>query len=251
MATKNGYLGPINTHLYGSTFTAPLQATTVGRLNPGSNGFWNLSGGTILRLESDEYPTAIALTGYQSPSAWENQNTEYGSTVTLYLCTVSGVTRSNQQQIGSISVGAGSYSTATFTKTLSNPTTYQNASLYLYGTLNSIQVPSGNSGYITFQTTTAFSTKTVSLVVSGAGTATISLSSLSRGQTATITVTPNSGYKFDHITVSNGSVTRNDVNTFVYTMSTPAEDSVVTVYFKKFTASAKVGGIIYADWYNQ
>ena len=99
--------------------------------------------------------------------------------------------------------------------------------------------------------TTAYLTKTVSLVINGAGTATISSNSLLRGQTATITVTPNSGYKFDHITVSNGSVTRNDVNTFVYTMSTPAEDSVVTVYFKKFTASAKVGGIIYADWYNQ
>ena len=251
MATKNGYLGPINTHLYGSTFTAPLQSTTAGRLNPGSNGFWNLSGGTILRLDADEYPTAVALTSYKSPSAWENQNSEYDSTVTLYLCTISGTTRLNQQQIGSITVGRSNYSTATFNKTLSTPTAYQNAALYLYGTLNSIQVPSSNSGYITFQFTTSYLAHTISLVTTGSGTATISQSSLSRGQNATITVTPGSGYKFDHITVTNGTIERNNVNTFTYTMSTPATHSVITVYFKPFTGQAKVGGIIYADWYNQ
>ena len=99
--------------------------------------------------------------------------------------------------------------------------------------------------------TTAYLNRTVSITTSGSGTATLNTNSLSRGQTATITITPSSGYKFDRITATNGTVTRNNINTFTYTMSTPAENSTVTVYFKPFTNRAQVGGIIYADWYNQ
>jgi hypothetical protein len=88
-------------------------------------------------------------------------------------------------------------------------------------------------------------------MTSGPGTATLAATSLLRGESTTLTVTPASGYKIDHVDVSHGTIVRNSVNVFTFTMPTPGEASTITVYFKPFTARAKVGGIIYADWYNQ
>lgn len=93
--------------------------------------------------------------------------------------------------------------------------------------------------------------KTVTLITSGAGTATISATSLDAEQIAVITASPVPNYKFDHITTTNGIISQTDINTFRFTMSNPPRNTTITVYFKPVNKKSGVGRVIHAEWYNQ
>ena len=240
MATKTGYLGPTGSTIWGSTFTAPLQINTTGRLVLSSGDIWGLSGGTALQLESDEYPTTIALSGYGNGAGWENSSS-YVASATLYLCTLSGSTRSNDQSLWSFSVDGNRASSPTFSaKTLSSPTNYQNKVLYIYSAQNSIGFYSANSGYATFTFNTAYAPGTITVNSNSGGTVTLSSNSLSRGQTATITTNCNAGFSVLSITATGGTITQNSSTSYTFTMNTPAQNATIDVTFGRANQPVEV-----------
>lgn len=241
MATKTGYLGPTGSKIWGSAFTAPFQINTTGRLVLSSGDIWGLSGGTALQLESDEYPTTVALSGYGNGAGWANSSSEYDTTVTLYLCTLSGSTRSNIQSLWSFGIDAGSVAVPTYAaKTLSNPTNYQNKVLYLYAVQNAASLYSANSGYATFTFNTAYVPGTITVNSNSGGTVTLSSNSLSRGQTTTITTNCNAGFSVLSITATGGTITQNSSTSYTFTMNTPAQNATIDVTFGRANQPVEV-----------
>ena len=241
MATKTGYLGPTESTIWGTTFIAPLQANTTGRLILSSGDIWGLSNGIGFQMDSDEYPTTIALSGYTNGAGWANNHNEYATTVTLYLCTLSGSTRANQQSLWSFNVEHSSSLQPTYSaKTLSSPTNYQNKTLYIYASQNIARFYSANSGYATFTFNTTYVPGTITVNSNSGGTVTLSSNSLSRGQTATITTNCNAGFSVLNITATGGTITQNSSTTYTFTMSTPAQNATIDVTFGRANQPVEV-----------
>lgn len=99
--------------------------------------------------------------------------------------------------------------------------------------------------------TTDYLARTITTNVSGPGTFTLSSSSLKRNQTANLTLTPTSGYKVGNVVASAGTLTRTSPVAYTFTMPQPAQNITLTITFSKIAYTAVLGGIIYADWYNQ
>ena len=99
--------------------------------------------------------------------------------------------------------------------------------------------------------TTAYLSRTITVNVSGPGTATISANSLTRNQTANLTLTPTSGYIVSNVVASAGTLTRTSPVAYTFTMPQPAQNITITVTFSQIMYTAVPGEIIYAEWYNQ
>ena len=88
--------------------------------------------------------------------------------------------------------------------------------------------------------TTAYLARSVSINANSGGTVTINNNSLTRGQTATVTVTCNSGYRVFSITAQNGTLTQNQNGTYTFTMASPAQNAIIDVTFGKANQPVEV-----------
>lgn len=246
MGTKTGYLGPTNGYFGyegGQQLIAPLQINTNGRLSYGQ-GYYPLSGGTILKMDEDEYPVSVSAPSYYNDGNgdyWENHfANQYTDTTTVVvsLCTYDNSTRANTKQIASFTIPNESTRKYTFSNSaISGGTVYANKKLYLY-------VDRGRAwlkGGWRFNFTTVYVAKTVTLNQATGGTISISNNSLARGETAVVTVTPNDGYTLNSLAVSAGTLTQLTASTYQYTMSSPGQAVTITPSFR---AGVEAGVII-------
>lgn len=81
---------------------------------------------------------------------------------------------------------------------------------------------------------TAYSAYTITIASATGGTVTISSNSRKRGETATLTISPNAKYRLKSITASAGTITGTG-NSRTFTMSTPAQNVTITPVFELHT----------------
>ena len=230
---------------------------------PSNTATWpnNRSDDQVLKLEADEYPTGVSLSG-------KITSLSYNTNVTLALCdsegnnshtlkTVwcegptttdpdiggSGYPENHPVQLSSFNVSSVAWTNlAGCVLALSRPS----SETYNYYSKNTII-----ENTATINVSTAYIAKPITINTVGAGTATASANSCTRGQVITLTLTPAIGYKVGNVVATGGTLARTSSTTYTFTMPTPAQNITITVNFNPFTFFAAQGEIIYADWYNQ
>ena len=245
MATRTGYIGnPTSTWLWDQQ----EQITTVisSSLSNGYSGMgstWPQNSSQILKMDTDEYPTAISFSGYARNRGWTEA-------LTIGLSDHSGnnyhqlnsVTMSGPDEYGDLYLDMSQYNgSGTWTNLTGATLALKKTSTYRLYRLEST----------TISVTTAYLNKTITLHTIGAGTATIDYNSRMRGETAILTLTPVGGYKVGNVVATAGTLTKMSSNTYTFVMPTPAQNITITVNFNPIAFTATQGQIIYAEWYNQ
>lgn len=261
MATQTGYIAINRNDFWWAWENA---RTVISRYT--SNGYasdtasWpnNTSDSQVLKLASDEYPTGVSFSG-------NILSLGYNVNVTLALCDSNG---NNSHTLNTaycegptttpVSEGGTGY-TEYHPVALSKYNVSSVSWTNLAGCILALYRPN-NEQYAkntvirntaTINVTTGYLTRTVTVSAGTGGSATISNSSLSRGQSATVTITCNAHYVINSVTATGGNLTRTSGNVYTFTMSSPAVNTTISVTFSQLNQIATVGEKIYAAWYNE
>lgn len=257
MGTKTGYFGQAIVNNWGLWYNAGYggDANLVTKIKKNASATYTSafatdpSDGQVLTLDSDEYPTGITFYGQY---VVQNMHRDPRN-ANFMLCDM------NRNNIHYLFYAEGwGYSLGGDQKI---PASVCNKSGQNWTDLTGATLGFSRSGlnaneispifHQQVDITTNYLTRSITINVTGSGTATANTYSLLRGNTAIITVTPSAHYIISSVTANHGTITRSTGTTYTFTMSTPAVNTTINVTFSYLDAAATQNEIIYANWYNQ
>ena len=250
MATRTGYFGQAIVNNWGLWYNAGNggEANLVTKIKKNASATYTSAFATdpsdkqVLKLDNDEYPTGITFYGQY---VVQNMHSDPRN-ANFMLCDAN---RNNIHYLFYVS-GNEKVAASVCNKSNQSWTDLAGATLgFSRSGLNPYDISAIFHQQIDI--TTAYLARTITVNVSGPGTATISANSLTRNQTANLTLTPTSGYKVSNVVANAGTLTRTSPVAYTFTMPQPAQNITITVTFSKIFYTATIGEIIYAEWYNQ
>ena len=210
--------------LYVSTSYVPTKFNTY-------LGYWTINT-PQLTLAPDEVPVKITMNTYEPKGDsyfYNNYNSPYGGpSPTLYLSNGSGTDFGAEQVI--VSGSSFLENTAAITGTIPESIRSNYAGKPL-----SVSYWNSNSdvmlrGHVKITVDTLYISPAISYSNGHGGKAT-GATSANRGQSITVTVTPDTGYKLASITANVGKLTKVNDNQYTYTMATPGANATITTTF--------------------